>query len=56
MLRAALGHLASVDSAALTIEEHARCLRVLEQSNADRCRCPDPGPRAIAAAGDMPKT
>jgi len=34
MLRAALGHLASVDPAALTIEEQARCLRVLEQSNA----------------------
>ena len=30
MLRAALGHLASVDPAALTIEEQARCLRVLD--------------------------
>ena len=34
MLRAALGHLASVDPAALTVEEQARCLRVLEESNA----------------------
>jgi len=34
MLRAALGHLASVDATALTVEEQARCLRALERSDA----------------------
>ncbi len=34
MLRAALGHLAAADPAAMTEAEQARCLRVLEQSDA----------------------
>ncbi len=34
MLRAALGHLVSADPAAMTAEEQARCLRVLEQADA----------------------
>ena len=34
MLRAALGHLAAADPAAMSAEERARCLRVLEQSDA----------------------
>ena len=34
MLRAALGHLASVDATELTVEEQARCLRALERSDA----------------------
>ncbi len=34
MLRSLLGHLASFDATAMTAEEQARCLRVLEQSDA----------------------